>query len=51
MADTLPSAVTVIKAIAAASGKLKGHPDYMSKNDMARLCYNWLRKRAAKKST
>lgn len=39
----LPSAETVILAIALAGGKLKGHQRFMTKYDMVRLCKAWLK--------
>jgi len=44
----LPTALTVIKAIAAADGKLKTSPAYLTKLQMIRLCKNWLKNRRFK---
>lgn len=37
-----PTALTLIKAVAAADGKLKGHPRYLTKLQMITLCRRWL---------
>ncbi len=42
VADNLPTALTVIKAIAAA-GRLKGHEDYLTKTQMIALAKAFLR--------
>lgn len=41
--SNLPTALTIIKAIALADGRLKGSPRYLTKYQMIRLCKNWLR--------
>lgn len=45
----LPTALTMIRAIALADGKLKGHPDYLTKYEMIAICREWLRRRALKR--
>lgn len=44
VADDLPSALTIVKAIAAAD-RLKGHPDYLTKTQMIALAKAFLRAR------
>lgn len=40
-----PTALTIIKKISLADGKLKGHEDYMTKYEIIRLCKLWLKAR------
>lgn len=42
----LPTALTVIKAIAAADGVLPGGENYLTKYRMIKLCQAWLKSRA-----
>jgi len=44
-AVTLPTALTVIRAIALAGGKLKGSEYYLTKYQMIGLCQRWLKLR------
>lgn len=44
----LPSARTIIQAIALADGKLKGHELYLSKLQICALCKAWLKAHASK---
>ena len=38
----LPAAETVIKAIALAKGKLRGHEYFLTKTEMIGICEQWL---------
>jgi len=38
----LPTALTVIKAIASAEGRLKRSPHYLTKLQMIHICKTWL---------
>jgi hypothetical protein len=40
-------ATTIIKAIAASDGKLNGHPSYLTRLQMIRLCKAWLKLKGA----
>jgi hypothetical protein len=42
-ATDYPTALTLIKAIACADGRLRGHEDYLTKMQMIGLCKAWLR--------
>lgn len=43
----VPSAETIIHAIALAGGKLQGHARYLTKYDMIRMCQEWMRQKQA----
>lgn len=48
-ADRLPTALTVIKFIAAGDGTLKGHPCYLTRRQITKLCKHWLAERPKSK--
>jgi hypothetical protein len=47
--EDLPTAETVIKAIALAKGKLRGHEYFLTKTEMIGICEQWLAEKMLKR--